>query len=211
MKKGFRALALATAMLLQVNVCSALTYSRAEFKGQNFPDVVGTKYEDAALYLKAFDYISGYPDGSFKPENDITRAEMVRIMFEFSNEAKAALAKQTTPLNNFKDVPTDHWAKQYIEVAAQVGLVSGYGNGVFKPNNNITHAEALTMIMNVHSLKQAVSSWEDNKWPDNYLKYAIYHGYVENGSSFEFLKQNNAKRGDVAIYISNVRNVQWED
>ncbi len=208
MKKRFRALALATAMLLQVNVCSALTYKKADYADQNFPDVIGTECEDAALYLKAFGYISGYPDGTFKPEKDITRAEMVRIMFEFSNEAKAALNKQTEPLNNFKDVPTDHWAKQYIEIAAQVGLVSGYGNGIFKPNNNITHAEALTMIMNVHSLRQAVGTWDD-PWPNNYLKYALFHGYIENGSNFETLTLDNAKRGDVAIYISKVRNVKW--
>lgn len=206
MKKQIKAIALATVLLLQFNICSARTYTNKE-KYENFPDVIGTKYEDAALYLKAFGYVSGYPDGTYQPDKSITRAELVRMVFEFSFDAKKAISTQTEPLNNFSDVPTDHWAKQYIEVAAQTGIVSGYGDGTFKPDNPVTHAEALTMLMNVHGLKQAVTVF-GNTWPDNYLICAISKKYSDIIKLEDYDVPVN--RGDVAIYISNIREVKWE-
>lgn len=217
MNKRFRALAFITAMLLQVNVCfgAGFTYKKADFEGKNFPDVIGTKYEDAALYLKAFDYISGYPDGTFKPEREITRAEMVAILFAFSFPAKNKLKAQEEPLNTFTDVPMDHWAKQQIEIAAQLGLVSGYGNGIFKPDAHITHAEVITMLLNLHNLKADVLKNEvtsKEKWPNNYVFYYIMTTekptYLFDDVSV--YSSTNAKRGDVAVYISDIRNIQWE-
>jgi len=205
MKKHVRLLALTTALLFQVNICSAITYPKADY--ENFPDVIGTKYENAALYLKAFDYISGYPDGTYQPEKNITRAELIRMVFEFSPEAQNALQNQTEPLNNFSDVPMDHWAKQHIEVAAQVGIASGYGNGTFKPDNLVTHAEALTILLNVHGLKETISTYPFS-WPDNYIIYSEYNNFSTMYSTTEY--SNNANRGDVAIYISNIRNINWE-
>ena len=215
MKKSFRALAFAVAMLLQVNVCFGVTFKKADFADKNFPDVIGTKYEDAALYLKAFNYISGYPDGTFKPENEITRAEMVAILFAFSFPAQNKLKAQEEPLNTFTDVPMDHWAKQQIEIAAELGLVSGYGNGTFKPDAHITHAEVITMLLNLHNLKADVLKNEitsKQTWPTNYVFY--YLMFIDNPTylydDVSIYSSTNAKRGDVAAYISDIRSVEWE-
>lgn len=182
-----------------------MVYDREGY--ENFPDVIGTKYEDAALYLKAFGYVSGYPDGTFRPENEIKRSELIRIAFEFSPDAKKKLDSLTEPLDNFSDVPMDHWAKQYIEVAAEVGIASGYGDGTFKPDKNVTHAEALTILMNLHGLKQTVNMLEP-RWPNNYISYAFFNGFSDMSNSEDYY--NPATRGDVAIYISNIRDINWK-
>jgi len=193
-------------IFLQLNICSAVIFKNRE-KYENFPDVIGTKYEDAALYLKAFGYISGYPDGTFRPEKNITRAELVRIAFEFSLDAKNAFTKLKGNVDNFKDVGKDHWAKDYIEVAAKVGMVSGYEDGTFRPDNLVTHSEALTILLNVHGLKSKVNS-STHEWPKNYLIYSITKGYSEMKNLDDYSK--NANRGDIANYIANIRDVKWE-
>lgn len=184
-----------------------MVYDREKY--ENFSDVIGTEYEDAVLYLKAFGYVSGYPDGTYRPENEIKRSELIRMAFEFSPEAKEKLASLTEPLDNFSDVPMDHWAKQYIEVAAEVGIASGYGDGTFKPDKNVTHAEALTILMNLHGLKQAMKMLAD-EWPDNYIIYALVHGFTKMDMNNSEDYYNPATRGDIAIYISKIRDINWE-
>ncbi len=84
----------------------------------------------------------GYPDGTFKPEFPVTRAEfakMVLLLFGLSSE---------TPIRpSFPDVTPEHWAYGYIEGAVKNNLVLGYPDGTFKPEGNITIAEVLTVIV----------------------------------------------------------------
>lgn len=84
-------------------------------------------------------YISGYEDGSFKPENTITRAEMAAILKEYANITERAEA------GAFKDI-SGHWAEEAIGACFALGYVSGYEDNTFKPDNTITRAEAVTMI-----------------------------------------------------------------
>lgn len=206
MKNIFRVLIFLVVFLFQISSSFAVTFKN-KAKYENFPDVIGTKYEDAALYLKAFGYSSGYPDGTFKPEKNITRAEMISMAFALSAEAQSALASLKEPLNTFPDVVEEHWAKNYIEVAAKVGMVSGYEDGTFRPDNLVTHSEALTILLNVHGLKEKMAS-SSYGWPDNYLIFSVKNGYSDMTDLREYSK--NANRGDIANYIANIRDVKWE-
>jgi fimbrial isopeptide formation D2 family protein/uncharacterized repeat protein (TIGR01451 family)/uncharacterized repeat protein (TIGR02543 family) len=107
---------------------------------QQFSDVAdGAWYAQAVNYLTATDILSGYPDGTFAPDAPITRAEFATIATHFDELDEVAE-------NAFDDVDDSHWARVYINTAAANGWVSGYGDGTFKPNTNITRAEVVSIV-----------------------------------------------------------------
>ena len=95
--------------------------------------VEGWTEEDEAAYHQA--YISGYPDGSFKPERSVTRAEMASIL------ARTIAKDFTATEGAFGDVPASHWAHEAIRKTVSMGLMQGYPDGMMKPDQAITRAE----------------------------------------------------------------------
>ena len=89
-------------------------------------------------YLSEFGILSGYSDGTFRPNNKITRAEFVKIAESFE-----ALTWGLSPYN---DVDGGHWAFRYIVSSAAKGWINGYPDGTFKPNSFISRAEAVTIV-----------------------------------------------------------------
>ena len=108
----------------------------------NFSDVATDRWSNTQIStLAAVGIITGYPDGTFRPGNTITRAELATIASKFD---------ELSPFeaNNFSDI-AGHWANQYINSASQKGWVSGYEDGTFKPEQAITRAEFMTLVNNV--------------------------------------------------------------
>ena len=91
------------------------------------------------MKLSAKDIITGYPDGTFKPNKSITRAEFAAIVSKYIKNPKAADEV-------FADVPMNHWAKDAIAKVKAEGWISGYPDGTFKPNAPITRAEAVSIV-----------------------------------------------------------------
>ncbi|MDD2505243.1 MAG: S-layer homology domain-containing protein [Bacilli bacterium] len=127
--------------------------------------------------------IMGYLDGSFKPGNPITRAELATIATKFD---KLSAAQS----NSFSDID-GHWAIEYINSAAEKGWVKGYPNGTFKPDQYITRAEFVTLVNNVlgrgvhkeNILKEAMVFPDllDTMWYYEAMQEAINsHLYIRN-------------------------------
>lgn len=158
-------------------------------------DIEGTKYEEAIVKLAALNTIKGYEDGSFKPENTITRAELATIItFVLGLQDAADLAKETP--TKFSDVKTNEWYTGYINIAANENVISGYPDGTFKPSENVSYSEAVTMLVNALGLKQVVDK-SGGTWPSNYMSKASQLGITKvlssvNGSA-------KAIRGDVFL------------
>ncbi len=111
-------------------------------RAQVFSDVATShKYASAIAYLRRNDIVTGYQDGSFKPEGVLNRAEAIKILLE-GNDIVLKSASTT-----FQDVPTDAWFAPYIETAFQKNIIKGYGDGSFKPGNTITRAEFLKIAI----------------------------------------------------------------
>lgn len=87
-------------------------------------------------------YIAGYPDGTFKPGKEVTRAEAVRMFVSLVNNGKELPKNPTT---KFKDA-NNKWYSDEINFAVSKGFISGYSDGTFKPNQGITRAEFAQMI-----------------------------------------------------------------
>ncbi|WP_324825770.1 S-layer homology domain-containing protein [Sinanaerobacter sp. ZZT-01] len=159
-------------------------------------DVVGTEFEGAVTALSALGVVSGYEDGTYKPANIVTRAEMAKLIIaELGLEANATGSKST-----FKDMSGYGWAEGYIGYAQSLGIVSGYGDGTFKPGKTVSYDEALTMI--VSALGYTKDCKEMNgSWPAIYVQKARVLGLTDDVKAGGAV---GANRGDVAIYLYNM-------
>jgi hypothetical protein len=105
-----------------------------------------------------FMYLSGYPDGTMEPDRLVTRAEVAAIFFRLLKDP----AKDNPVANNFSDVPDDEWYVQAVNYLAGTGILRGYPDGDFKPDQNITRAEFAAVVSRFDSLSFIV----DNPFPD---------------------------------------------
>ena len=114
--------------------------SRSQFWAteNRYSDVsAGRWYNNAVSTMTRAGIVNGYPDGTFRPNAPITRAEMAKII--------ALFAKLEPSTDRFPDA-AGHWAEAYIRLAAGNGWIEGYPDGTFRPNQSITRAETVTMI-----------------------------------------------------------------
>lgn len=115
----------------------------------SFSDVSGKAwYAGYVKYLETFDILSGYTDGTFRPDNPITRAEFVAISVRFYKAYGIEVTEEVKKLA-FTDVSGSYWAADYIDEAAANGWIVGYGNGTFGPDKPITRAEVVTIVNRV--------------------------------------------------------------
>lgn len=114
--------------------------SRSQFWAteNRYSDVsAGQWYNNAVSTMTSAGIVNGYPDGTFRPNAPITRAEMAKIIALFAKLDKTA--------DRFPDT-AGHWAEAYIRLAAGNGWIEGYPDGSFRPDRSITRAETVTMI-----------------------------------------------------------------
>lgn len=161
----------------------------------SYSDVAyGKWYNNPISTMSALGIITGYPDGTFKPNKPITRAEFAAIAARFDETQSGKSA-------TFSDV-IGHWAAKEIGIAYANEWIKGYPDGTFKPDQNITRAEAMTLINRV--LERKPESPADlltnmNKWTDNLDTSKWYyldvqeatnsHGYTRKTFNYELWRQ----------------------
>lgn len=151
-------------------------------KDNAYSDVSGTAWYAAAVStLSKMGVISGYPDGTFRPNAPITRAEFAAMIARFDETAKSA----DTP---FTDI-SGHWAENAIGKAYGNGWVEGSSKTVFCPESNLTRAETATLLNRVlHRLPEKESDLLANQivWPDNPETFWGYLAIQEATNSHEY-------------------------
>ena len=163
-------------------------------------DIKNTKYEDSVDTLITLGLVSGYPeDNTYRPEKAVTRAEMAKLMVvALGQESKVTAAGNKT--TKFKDMK-GHWAYAYVNLASELGVINGYPNGNFGPNNTVSYAEATAMILRALEYEDVVSNSKES-WPNNYInqakKLSLYSSVGTANSN------DGAKRGNVAIMLWNM-------
>ena len=145
--------------------------------------------------------ISGYEDGSFKPDNTITRAEFTKIIvgvFEISGDTET----------KYSDVSDDTWYSEYVKKASASGIING-SDGMFLPNNNITRQDAALIIYRVLKLKNiemnSGKSFSDDSEISEYAKDAVSKMAVIgviNGYDGKFMPKNNITRAEAVTMIA---------
>ena len=149
--------------------------------GAAFSDQSKIKNTEAVDACTALNIIGGYPDGSFKPEGNITRAEVTKMICVALNGGKnPAVSTNTTP--TFSDVRNNAnaaWAEGYIESCAAQGIVSGVGGGKFAPNGNVTGVQLAKMLLVSLGYKSENEGFTGNAWATNVNVIATQRGLYE--------------------------------
>ena len=154
-------------------------------KTNRYSDVAATSwYNTAVSTLSSMGIITGYPDGTFHPNAAITRAEFAAIAARFDNDGDKTAAK-------FSDIAT-HWAKDEISIAYNNGWITGYPDGTFGPQRDITRAETMTLVNRVlnrqpeteDDLLPNMTVWTDNANPKAWYYLAVQE--ATNSHYYEF-------------------------
>ncbi len=147
-------LALASVMLLGMMVVGSSA------KGiDDFTDKAEIVNQDAVAVTSAIGMFEGYEDGSFGPENVVTRAEMAVIICTMLYGAGVNV-NQFAETNVFTDVPA--WAQGYVNLCSSLGIVAGVGDGKFDPNATVTTAQAVLMLCRALGYFQNAADFGDN-------------------------------------------------
>ncbi len=149
-------------------------------------------YTDSVEYVYSHSIMVGDDKGNFNPNKTVSRAEMATIICRMLNESSLNVSSK------FSDVPQNYWANGYIAKAAELGIVNGYGNGIFKPYNDVTYEQAITMI--VRALGGEDLAQQAGGYPKGFISLAKECG-IGNGVWGE---ANDAiSRGDVSLILYN--------
>lgn len=155
-------------------------------KTNKFTDVDAERWSNTAIStMEKGKFIKGYEDGSFGPDKNITRAEFATIA--------SRLDKMTENTSHgFTDI-SGHWAEKYIADAVAKGWIAGYEDGTFRPEQNITRAEAMTIINRM--LNRFVNEKGLHKdailWPDNNKDAWYYYAVEEATNSHDYVRQSD--------------------
>ena len=115
-----------------------------------FPDTVGHWAEDWIEALKAAGITAGYPDGTYRPNAPVTRAQMAVFLLKAMHGAD--YQPPAVAHSRFNDVPDTHWAKDWIEQLAAEGITAGYPDGGYHPEQTVTRAEMAVFLVKAFGL-----------------------------------------------------------
>ena len=150
----------------------------------HFSDVSADKwYNNAVSTLCHMGVLGGYSDGTFRPNAPITRAEFAKIAVSF------AQINGFSEYGYFTDVDSSDWYAPYVDAAKSVGLIEGYSDGSFKPENKITRAEACTIVNRVLGRKPSKNNMKISdriNWPDCTTDDWFYEAIMEATNSHTY-------------------------
>ncbi|MBW7455308.1 S-layer homology domain-containing protein, partial [Paenibacillus sepulcri] len=157
---------------------------------------------DIALAMR-LQIIAGYQDGSFKPNASVSRAEFSAMI------ARAFHMTAGSSQVSFSDIGEQSWSTSYIEILASNGIIGGYQDGTFKPGQEITRAEMLTIISRILNLKQMshegpASSFKDvnsGYWAQKTIGDATAAGLVQGIGTDKFAPDSKATRAEALSLI----------
>ncbi len=180
---------------------------------KSFPDVAKDYWVAKPISLLAMQgIITGYPDGKFKPEGNINRAEMCTLLMKAKGEALAPSEAEGLRIT-FNDLPSKHWAAPYIAQAAKLGIVKGYPDGTFRPKNKITRAEGLAMITRLAGIleKEYADEFPDvtsKHWSSKIIAGAYKAGLLEFLKDQPFRPKRSLTRAETVEMLYRTEYVQ---
>ncbi|MBR5157016.1 MAG: S-layer homology domain-containing protein [Clostridia bacterium] len=162
-----------------------------------YPDVAGTEYEEAAKTMENHKVMMGYPDGSFRPYENLSRAELVVVLSRLMSVAHVAKTMKAEKV--FDDVSDIHWAAREIQLVSDKDVLSGYGDNTFHPEEYVTYAQTAKMM--VEMLGYGENAVKKGGYPLGYLVIANELGIPE-GTNYK--NDELLTRGMAAKLLANV-------
>ena len=147
-------------------------------------------------------FLSGYPDGSFQADKNMTRAEVAQMFYAL------LLDKNVTITKTFSDVEDDAWYATAVNTMASLGMLEGYPDGTFRPDAPITRAEfaaiALAFAYDPASASCSYTDVSANAWYYTYVAQATTYGWIGGYPDGSFRPNNSITRAEVAVIVNNM-------
>ena len=190
--KKFLSLVLALAMAMSLVTISA--------GAKDFTDDSKITYKEAVDVVSALDIVDGYTDGSFNPTNTLTRGAAAKIICNLilGPTTADALSADTAP---FKDVPVTNEFAGYIAYCSQQGIISGYGDGTFRPAGTLTGYAFMKMLLGALGYDAEIERYEGSNWSVAVAKQAVGIG-LDDGND-EFVGVKAVTREEACLYAFN--------
>ena len=169
MKKRILTWLLAVSML-----ASLLTVPAGAANATRFSDVADNYTATAIETLRLMGVLDGYSDGTFRPNAALTRAQFCK-MAVYAMDGSSELGRYST-VTIFPDVKPSFWASSYINMAAKKGIIAGFADGKFKPNQTVTAGQAVTILMRGLGYKDENMG---GVWPQGYMAEAKTCGLLK--------------------------------
>ena len=161
-----------------------------------FNDISDPHISDAVSILSSLDIVNGYSDGGYHPDSTLTRAELSKLITVLLGETDKLSSYSQKTL--FSDVTSVHWGASYINLVYTRGLLKGYGDGKFGPDDKVTYEQLLTVMLR---LLDYSDSDVGTVYPDDYINMANKLRLTE---GVEIKVKSNITRGDTAILLVNL-------
>ena len=180
-------------------------------KDKNSNELTGKTDDEGILILPAKEhkaYIVGYNDGSFRADNDMTRAEAAAIFARLISEEKN---EKTSGKSTFKDVDKNAWYADYVGYLVKYDVINGYNDGTFRPEDNVTRAEFVTMAVRYYEIFNEVKKTgytikytdvSSNYWAYTDIAFAKNIGWLNGYADGTFKGDNNITRAEV-VTVTN--------
>lgn len=173
--------------------------SRITMNGKDYAPVTFVNRKAAELNrTDHLAFLSGYANGTFEPDRNMTRAEVTTMFARLLTEKMAA---DQTYSNTFSDVAKSHWAANYIGYMQQFGIITGYADGSFRPDASVTRAEFAAIASRFERLTEGTKSFSDvpsSHWAAKYINFAATRGWVNGYADGTFKPNNSITRAEVA-------------
>lgn len=198
-------IALLLAVSLLAGMATTVSAAGAAPIAPAFTDISDPNVAESADLLRLLGIVNGTGGTFFHPQGTLTRAEFCKMAVELVGDGGKAASQMNRTI--FRDVSSTHWARGYIHVAAQVSsgenarpaLIRGDGAGYFRPNDPISYAEAVTILMRVLDYSDDTVGF-GSAWYDGYLSTAAQIGLTDGISA---APTGTITRGDAAVLFAN--------
>ncbi len=179
----------------------------------SFSDIQDSKVAQAVDKLVGFGIITGYEDGTFKPDNQITRAEFAAIVTRMKGVADNFGADALTGFSDLDNDESRAWARPYVKAAVDLKIINGFEDGTFRAGEPVTYEQAVKMLVCAvgydvvaqSEYNKAIVSNPNATWSAGYIAAAVKHGITKNAYTTQVTEP--AVRGVVAVLTSNTLDV----
>lgn len=217
MKNLSKILSLILALTMIASCFGAFAVSAADDESEqeivtDFSDVdKNSKVGEAVTELALRGIVTGYPDGTYLPEGNVTRAEFAVVCVRLANLADGI---GTDAVTHFTDLDADDsykWARPYVAMASAQGIIDGYEDNTFRAGDPVTYEQAVKMLMSLKGWKEVCEEETkrlqsvnvNSSWSAGYMAYALQEGLLKNTNSNSAYLSQPINRGVVAILAYN--------
>ena len=147
-------------------------------------------------------YLNGYMDGTFRPDDNMTRAEAAQMFYNLLNDKDVAITV------SFSDVASDAWYAEAVNTLASLGMITGVGDNKYEPDRSITRAEFTAIAMRFADLatggENVFSDVAEDAWYHDYVVGSIQYGWITGYPDGTFRPENTITRAEVTTIVNRM-------